>query len=112
MRYRTSADVPDAFDIVPSLKLSVHLSSDSLKTILLVAVLDTASEVNLISVEAALRTGLPWLEAPKRDLDTLSGPVQKLGQIDLTFSLGQESAKSYTRAFYIVPGLRFEALLG
>jgi hypothetical protein len=112
MRNRTPPDVPDAFDNVPTLNLSVHLSSNSPKTIQLVAVLDTASEVNLISAEAARGTGLPWLKAPRQTLYTLSGPLQELGQIAIRFNLGQESAKSYTGVFHILPSPYFDVLLG
>jgi hypothetical protein len=93
------------------MKLSVHLSSDLPETILRV-ILDTCSTVDLISAEAARRTGLPWLDAPKQEFHTRPGPIQELGQIDLRFSLGEEGAKRYTGVFHIFPSLPFDALLG
>jgi hypothetical protein len=77
-----------------------------------VALLDTGSTVDLISAEAARRTGLPWLGAPKQEFHTLSSPIQELGQIDLRFSLGEEGAKCYISVFHIFPSLPFDALLG
>jgi hypothetical protein len=112
MQYRTPPDLPDAFDNNFTVKLSVHLSSDLSETILLVAILDTGSTIDLISAEAARRTGLPWLDASKEEFHTLSGPIQELGRIDLRFSLGEEGAKCYTSVFHIFPSLPFDALLG